>query len=302
MEIRQLLIFLQVAAVQNFSLAAKELGYSQSNVSAQIQHLESAVGVPLFNRIGRHVSLTQYGEELLPMAQQIISTTACMENFLRSENAMGGTVRVGIVDSLFELLFQPVIVDYHRRFPKVKVELDVDDTASLMERLQQGNLDLACIISNPFPPEEWNCWYSIDVPIVIIANPNDPLCQVEGLTLKNLCDAEFILMEDSVAYSTYFQHAMTAKRIQPKVFLWLESASMACRMVENERFLSVLPYYSVYTAAQRGRVRILKVQDYVHVQRVQMVLHPNKILLPQVEGFLECFREALSSVFDGWDE
>lgn len=53
MEIRNLNTFLQVVSIKNFTQAAKILGYSQSNVSAQIQQLEREVGAPLFNRIGR---------------------------------------------------------------------------------------------------------------------------------------------------------------------------------------------------------------------------------------------------------
>lgn len=75
MEIRNLQTFLQVAGLQNITQASKELGYSQSNVSTQIQQLEKEVGAPLFNRMGRGVTLTQYGEELLPFARSIVSTS-----------------------------------------------------------------------------------------------------------------------------------------------------------------------------------------------------------------------------------
>ena len=61
MEIRNLNTFLQVASIKNFTQAGRNLGYSQSNISAQIQQLEQEVGAPLFNRIGRQVTLTQYG-------------------------------------------------------------------------------------------------------------------------------------------------------------------------------------------------------------------------------------------------
>ncbi|MBQ3965031.1 MAG: LysR family transcriptional regulator, partial [Firmicutes bacterium] len=58
MEIRNLKTFLRVAALRNFTAAAKELGYSQANVSAQIKQLEDEVGAPLFDRIGRGVAPT----------------------------------------------------------------------------------------------------------------------------------------------------------------------------------------------------------------------------------------------------
>ena len=146
MEIHQLNIFIHVATIKNFTQTGRTLGYSQSNISAQIQQLEKEVGAPLFNRIGRTVTLTQYGEELLPYAQQIVSTAIRMENFLRSDEAISGTIKIGIVESLFEVVMEKTISNYHKRFPNVRIELTVDGTANLKEMLQQGILDFACLI------------------------------------------------------------------------------------------------------------------------------------------------------------
>ncbi len=74
MELRNLNTFLKVASLQNFTQASRELGYSQSNVSAQIKQLEQEMGAPLFDRIGRNVYLTSYGEALVPYARQIVTT------------------------------------------------------------------------------------------------------------------------------------------------------------------------------------------------------------------------------------
>ena len=60
MEIRNLLTFIEVANLQNFTQASKVLGYSQSNISAQIRQLEEELGVVLFERMARGVHLTQY--------------------------------------------------------------------------------------------------------------------------------------------------------------------------------------------------------------------------------------------------
>ena len=85
MELRNLKTFLRVAALKNFTAAGVELGYSQANISAQIKQLEREVGAPLFDRIGRTVSLTQYGEALLPYARSIVSTAVEMESLLRRD-------------------------------------------------------------------------------------------------------------------------------------------------------------------------------------------------------------------------
>ena len=296
MEIRQLHTFLQVAAIQNFTQAGRILGYSQSNISVQIQQLEREIGAPLFNRVGRHVTLTQYGEELIPYAQQIVSTAIRMENFLKSEEALGGTLRVGMVESLFVPLLRPVLERYHRRFPRVRIELTVDATASLKEQLNQGLVDLACIIDDPLPQTDWTCWHSVSVPVVIVCNPASPLAAGKALSLRDLADQEFILMEESASYSVHFQRLTAQQKLEIRPVLKLQSADMACRLVETGDFLSVLPMYSVRDAVEAGRVAILPVEDFSLSQLAQIVLHPGKIVIPQINGLLEELREAFDQV------
>ena len=85
MEIRNLSTFLQVAMMKNFTKAGEVLGYSQSNVSAQIKQLEDELGVPLFNRVGRSITLTQYGEDLVEYAQSD-SCRKRAQTFIRIES------------------------------------------------------------------------------------------------------------------------------------------------------------------------------------------------------------------------
>lgn len=287
MEIRNLNTFLHVASLRNFTRASQELGYSQSNVSAQIKQLEEEIGTPLFDRIGKRVFLTAYGEALLPYARQIVSAALQLENFMKSEETMGGTLRIGVVDSLTGLLLEGTLLRYHRRFPKVQVELTVDATAALKENLRQGLLDAACLIDDPLPPADWTVWPAEEVPIVVVANPDHPLSRHETISLKDLSGQEMILMEESAPYSVHFQNALAAEQAEPHVFLKLQSASAALHLVEQGPFLSVLPLYIVLEAFRKGRVRILKTVDWNVSQQIQLVLHRNKLATSQIEGLLE---------------
>ena len=71
MELRLLTTFLKVAQLQSFSKAAESLGYSQSAVTVQVQQLENELGVRLFDRIGKTVSITHYGQEFIPYARGV---------------------------------------------------------------------------------------------------------------------------------------------------------------------------------------------------------------------------------------
>lgn len=293
MEIRNLNTFLRVATLQNFTQASQELGYSQSNVSVQIKQLEQEVGVPLFDRIGRKVYLTSYGESLLPYARQIISTVLHMENYMKSTEAIEGTIRMGMTDSLFELLLENVLLRFHRRFPRVQLELVLDASATLQSQLQHGLLDAACLIGDPLPQTEWVIWDAVDIPIVLVSNPRHPLASRTQITLEEVSAQELILMEESAPYSRQFQNALAGRHLPCRPFLRLQSADTARKLVEREAFLSLLPLYTVQASVQAGGLCILPVSEWSHTQSVQLVLHRSKALTPQIEGFLEELQMAL---------
>lgn len=287
MEINYLKTFLQVAFTKNFTKTGKILGYSQSSISAQIQQLEKEVGVKLFDRIGKKVALTQHGEEMLPYAQQIISTYTQIENFMRSESIMNGTIHLGMVESLFEIFFEKIFFKYHQRFPKVKIELNVDATFELLDQLRQNKLDIACLIGDILPPKEWISWYSKEVEILIIANPNSEINSKKILKLQDLASEEFILMEDTASYSVNFQNEMLKQKVKVNSFIRMQNAGMARNLVAHANYLAVLPKYTVQKAIEENLVKELSVSNFTQTQYVQIILHKNKSISPQLKGILE---------------
>ena len=296
MEIRNLNTFLRVAALQNFTHAAKELGYSQSNVSAQIQQLEQEIGAPLFNRTGKNVTLTQFGEELLPYARQLSSIATKMENMIKSEGSLGGTVRIGITDSLSELFLEDAFLAYHQRFPKVRLEIALDTTSMLLERLRTGQLDAACIISNPLPRSEWLIREEMAVPIVIVANADHPIAEKKNITLEEITQQELVLMETLAPYSMEFERVLAQDHLDCEPVFRLESAAAACRLTERDALVSVLPLYTVSDSVRKGKLRVLDVPRWRHQQAIQLVLHRSKVITPQIEGILEELKKALGEI------
>ena len=208
-------------------------------------------------------------------------------NMLKSEDVLGGTVRLGMTDSLSELLLEDAFISYHRRFPKVKLEIALDTTSMLIERLRNGQLDAACIINNPLPRSEWLIWDEIEIPIVVVANASHPLAEKKSVSLEEITKQELVLMETLAPYSLEFERVLAQHHLECEPVFRLESADTACRIVEHGNFLSVLPLYTVKNAADAGIIKILNVPHWKHRQSIQMILHRSKVITPQVEGFLE---------------
>lgn len=297
-EIRNLRTFLQAAALQNITKAAAELGYSQSAVSVQIRQLEQEIGLPLFDRIGKNVFLTSYGKALLPYARNAVNAAMAVESFGKSPEIRTGSVRIGITDSLFELLTKNVLLKYHTRFPKIQLELLVDTTVNLTQLLKQGSIDAACIIDDPLPSSEWHIWHRVETPVVLVACAAHPMSRKAAIALQDLSGSELIMMEQNAPYSRRFDSLLTQHHVEYTTFLRIPSANAAKELILESNFISLLPLYAVQSYVKAGQLHILDVPEWELYQSVQMVLHSSKVVTPQIDGFLSELRTALTDILD----
>ncbi|MBQ6929234.1 MAG: LysR family transcriptional regulator [Oscillospiraceae bacterium] len=288
MEIRNLNTFLQVSLMQNFTKAADVLGYTQSNVSSQIRQLETEIGAPLFNRVGKNVTLTQYGQMLVPYAQQIVSTSAQIETLLLNKDKIGGTVRVGFCESLFECLLEETFFQYHKQFPNVVIDVTVDATAKLFKKVHTNEIDAACLIADYSGDSDLCFWNTEPCKMVVVATPSHPIAASETLSLQNLDGQEFILMEDTAPYILNFISLLYKNNVEITSFLRVQSPEAAIKVMQRGNYLSVLPDYAVNKAISEGKLVRIDIPDFNQTQSVQFITHKNKAVTPQISDFLTC--------------
>ena len=144
MEIHQLRCFIAVVRAGSFTRAAHELGMAQPSLSQQIRNLERNIGTPLFERLGRSVRLTEFGEALRGPALGILQEVAMAENSVANlRNGTVGRLRIGVIPTIMPYWIAPRIGDFRRAFPQVDLQLIEDTTHRLIEQLQTGELDIA---------------------------------------------------------------------------------------------------------------------------------------------------------------
>lgn len=295
-DIRTLNTFLQVSSTLNITQASKILGYSQSNVSMQIQNLESDLGYPLFDRVGRGISLTQYGTALIPYAQQVIYAVKQMENFTHAENILSGTIRVGFVESIFHFCFKEVIINYAERFPKVKIDVVVDATSVLQKLLLKNEIDVACLIDSPVQSGRLANKYSRPASMDFIAGSQNPISQRGEISLRDLCQEKFILMEDTAPYNVLFYQELARRELEIQGFLAMQSCHMALQLTESSRYVSLLPRYVAKDSIAQGKTAALNVVDCKLYQEVQIMCCSAKYITPQIDGFMECVASSLDRI------
>ncbi|WP_235527641.1 LysR substrate-binding domain-containing protein [Burkholderia sp. Leaf177] len=128
----------------SFARAADRLGRSQSAISTQLRKLEEQIGVPLVQKSGRGLALTTAGEALLSYAKRLLELNDEAVDTIRGSD-LGGWVRIGIPQDFADTFLPAVLGRFSKAHPKVRVEVQVDRSALLIEKTIKGDLDIALV-------------------------------------------------------------------------------------------------------------------------------------------------------------
>ncbi|UQZ85059.1 HTH-type transcriptional regulator CynR [Paenibacillus konkukensis] len=151
MELRQLEYFIAVCKEMHFSKAAENLCTTQSNLSQQIKFLESELGMPLFDRIGKRIALTDAGKIVLEQSRLIFERVGYMKGALTDLKRMeGGRLDIGILPGDGDLLFDALLIDFHLAYPKLSIS--VTETMDVYEQVLGGIRDLG-VTTVPAQPD-----------------------------------------------------------------------------------------------------------------------------------------------------
>jgi LysR family transcriptional activator of glutamate synthase operon len=195
-ELRHLRYFVAVARREHFTQAAADLHVAQPALSAQIRQLESYLGVSLFERSNRRVRLTAAGTALLARAEAILTELERTESELREyAGVMRGTLTVGALPLLGELLFPRLIAEFNEAHPGVQIALHEEQNEHLIEMLRTGAIDLAVVdaamVELPLPAgivtEEL-----FRSPAVVVVSKQHPLAARQSVELAELRNERFI--------------------------------------------------------------------------------------------------------------
>lgn len=144
MELRHLRYFVTVAETLNFSQAARRLHIAQPPLSAQVRSLEAELGVQLFERTSRGVSLTRAGRALLPAAQDTLNAAQRASDAARVlASGKSGLLRIGLISPAATPELAARLKKFHRAHPLVQLRVRQEDAATLQRLLETDQLDLA---------------------------------------------------------------------------------------------------------------------------------------------------------------
>lgn len=202
MELKNLTTFLAVAEKETISAAAKHLHLSQPSLSRQLMDLEKELGVTLFTRGNRKITLTEDGLLFRKRAEEIVELLEkTRSEFLSPRDTIAGNVSIGAGETYVIQLLGAIIKEIQAEYPNIKFHFFSGNADEVKERLDKGLLDFGVVIS----PVDVRKYDSLRLPAKdtwgVLMRKDSPLAVKEVITPKDLWDVPLITSRQSLVSS-----------------------------------------------------------------------------------------------------
>jgi LysR family hydrogen peroxide-inducible transcriptional activator len=196
MNLRDVSYLIAVAETQHFGKAAERCFVSQPTLSGQIKKLEEELGVTVFERTNRSVTITPIGEQILTHARLLVEQAETIRQLARAHrDPLAGPLRVGAIPTLSPYLMPLVLVPLKRKYPQLKLVLSEELTETLLQRLRNHEIDTA-LLATPAPDPDLATIPLFQEPFWLAHPSNHPLYNKDEITRHDLEQVEMLLLAD----------------------------------------------------------------------------------------------------------
>lgn len=256
MELRQLKYFVTVAKTLNFSDAARKLFITQGTLSQQIKQLEDEMGFQLLSRTSHSVTLTEAGEELLPIAKKTIEESEnCRKKMNELRGALTGSLSIGVTHS-FSMLLGGTIRDFMKKHPGVKLKIYYKTATELSEMLQDGDLDLFLAFKPAQLSDNIEAETLFPSRLSVVMRKDHPLATKKEISLEELKSQSIALPGSGLQARKNFERFVNLDTRDMDVRIELNDPIMILDILQSSDMVSILSSFAIYYRSNLAAVPI----------------------------------------------
>lgn len=291
--LHQLKVFEATARHGSFTRAAEELFLTQPTVSMQVKQLTKAIGLPLFEQVGKRLYLTDAGRELFSTCQDIFQKLEQLEMTIADLKGMKqGKLRLSVITTT--KYFMPRLLGpFCQQYPGIDVSLTVTNHERVIDRLVNNQDDLYVMSQLPENIDIKSHAF-LDNPLVVVAPQTHPLAEEKKISLKRLVEDPFIMREPGSGTRRAFQKMLDAHKLSVKVRLELGSNEAIKQAIAGGLGLSVLSRHTLLTDA--SGLTVLDVEGFPIARQWYLVYLAGKQLSVVASTFLDYLQEAAAKM------
>lgn len=287
-------VFYTVAKSGSLTKAAEELYISQPAVSRSIKQLELQLGVSLFTRTHRGMKLSaQGGKIIFEQVERALQLLESAENCITEmKTTPTGTIRIGASDTIFEYFLADKIVDFHNRFPAVKIDLLADFSPDTIEKLKEDKCDVA-FVNLPISPDpelrlHGNCMRLNDI---FIAGQGFEGFKEGASSLSSLQKLPLIFMDKNTVSRKSLDNFLSSVGVSLTPDIEVGSWDLMKRLVARGMGVGVIPKEYAIKELEDGLLFELQTDVSLPVRSVGMLLSKTAPVSYALHSFIQEFIE-----------
>lgn len=282
--LKQLQIFLAIASHENVSRAAAQLSLSQSAASTALKELEQQFELALFDRIGKRLQLSEAGHLFRPRAAALLTQARELENALLQHDEVG-ELKVGATLTIGNYLAIGIMAEFMQQHPSARIELDVQNTATVARKVANFELDIG-LIEGELQNAALEVMHWRDDELCLFCAPDHPLAQLENLSDKQLKAIDWIVRERGSGTRQAFDRAMTGILPELHIKLELQHTEGIKRAVEAGLGVGCLSRLTLQEAFRRGSLVPLAAPQRNWTRQFYFILHRDKYRSRGIEDWI----------------
>ncbi len=294
--LRQLEIFLLVARHLSVTRASESLYLSQPAVSMQIKQLEQQAGMPLFEKIGKKLYLTDAGKAMRDHAEEILASQKAFEETLaKLAGAESGHFTLAVPETAIQFVTL-LLAQFCRQHPGIGFHLEIHNRAGLLACIKENTTDLTIMGQTP---TELNLVAKAFMknPLVVIAPPDHVLTDKQNIGLTDLSPYQFVIREPGSGTRIAMQRFCSEQGIQLQTAMEMPNNEAIKQAVAAGLGLGIISIHTLQQELALKQVNILPVEKMPIIRIWYIVHHKQKILSPAMSLFIDFVIQNAQSIW-----
>ncbi|WP_028552909.1 LysR family transcriptional regulator [Paenibacillus sp. UNC451MF] len=252
MNIESIEAFVYVIHFNSFNKAADALFLSQPSISARIQTLERELDVKLFEREGRHFTLTEKGKQFLPYAQQILQSMKKGKQQLQQMKAALNEITIGCTVSVSNYIIPELVPVIQRKFPELQLKLITASSEAIMEKLMNKEIDLGLTRNMTHPHMDSVKFY--EDPIRLFVHESHPFLEMDHVSIEDVGKQPLVFFEcGSLDWMKLHRWFETLDH-PPNIAFHMDNLETAKKLILKQVGVGFLPSLSVAEEVKARRL------------------------------------------------
>ncbi len=284
--LRQFQVFEAIYRSGSFTRAAEELYLTQPTVSMQIKKLTDALGLPLFEHVGRNVEPTEAGNELYDACRTIFERLSNLEmKIFDLKGLKRGRLRLGVISNA-QYLAPEMLGEFSLNYPGIDLSLKVTNRDSIINRMNSNEDDLYIMGQAPKGPIEVESHAIAPNPLAVMAPRNHPLVGKKNISLAEIAEQPFIIREPGSGIRDATMKAFDKLGLRPNIRMELGSNEAIKHAIAGGLGLSIVSLHTLSLEGVDGPVAILDVEGLPILRKWYIVYPKGKELSLVAQKFL----------------